>query len=1268
MSWTKLGLNIQEEWIEENETGQRRVQTASGPLSEPSYLDLRWGRVSSSSDAFLVATALSHAHIFQSYASLDRASAVWSSPVGPVPQTVSPSAAKPFKILIEQAMARRVWSAVSSNRWSTSLPDWNGALRRKGMFDWPLFVDIGITKHITSTWLPLEEYIQWVKSELAQKKLKIEYAPPQVPTQINQVRVEQWIITHPHLTSFKTAQTIKQWAGDQPQLSSEDVWQDAYAPFSSLSGEGSGYVDPLLNQALHRARPTLEAQKVRASISQSLGCQPEDLSLLLSDDQIDAVWLALEQLKNKQSFLLADETGYGKGRILAALAKIGLNTGHKILFFTEKKTLFSDFYRDCHAVFDLNNNPQNWIDPVVLHNTARVLNEKGELVVPKKNLRLPVPEDVWTWTTYSQFNRNNVEKIDELVAWMKKGKTWVLMDEAQNAAGSSNTSKAIKKIQKASQGVLFSSATFAKNEEQLRAYEALFDGDSQEWMRLLSAFVADTDTLRTAITLMWAEKGVFLRREHPPMALPEPLWIKQDTHLLQQHKDFSLWWSLMLQCSSFWNKSLFRNEGPWAKIGGHLSRASREFSLLQKKDFLVDEVVASIQEGQKSVVVADWTLSSHVARLVAKEKDAEEVFEDKEQDVSVDSQGVVLSKYPLWKDSWCQIVSDIFSDDDLMRVTGPAGTQMKNLRDQVIHQIQKLPNWGISPFDDVIEDLRKKGIRVGEISGRSWVLSQDKDTWVIKSRSEENRTKTVQAFNAGEFDCMLLTRAGNSGLSLHASAKFKDQKQRHLKEWDVAPDASVRLQFWGRVRRKDQVNEPQRSTLLVDTPFERRRLHRDTVKQKKIISHGGTMHDQDLTWIGPEGNAVTKEWLGLHRQARGVLGAWPESHVEKVLTRSLVLSDNDQHHLLMHLQQGVHLMKDWNSSRLPQWQGESRQVRSMWWWGSGEHALNWEQRLWAPRPTAHPDQVAAELQKHIGGTSETSSEVMKHWKSDWDQWWSAYPHEKNNPRQQCLQWWLNNASKFERGQGVEINDPHVGERSRAIVLGWSAPQGSDPARWAPSQIAIHLWLVTMDRPLTLSLMAFLDSSFGGAVSIASRPQMSWFSIKTVPTHSLVLVGPAWSVAAWGARYSPQGQLLHLHDESGQWLWGWKMPASWGWNTMMATDRELANIQHLFAFYKAHPYETCVWRWNAQTMISATAQPGGVMLSGMPSDLEQIAFPVLQKHGPIKWSQDKSEWFLLINWRDIKGVFASWFASGAIPTVSSKFALWHKNSWKALLKK
>ena len=77
-------------------------------------------------------------------------------------------------------------------------------------------------------------------------------------------------------------------------------------------------------------------------------------------------------------------------------------------------------------------------------------------------------------------------------------------------------------------------------------------------------------------------------------------------------------------------------------------------------------------------------------------------------------------------------------------------------------------------------------------------------------------------FNAGDADVILLNCSGSTGISLHASEKFADQRPRHMIVAQAERDINVFMQMLGRVHRTGQVALPAYTLLMGDLPAEKR--------------------------------------------------------------------------------------------------------------------------------------------------------------------------------------------------------------------------------------------------------------------------------------------------------------------------------------------------------------------------------------------------------------------------------------------------------------
>ena len=100
----------------------------------------------------------------------------------------------------------------------------------------------------------------------------------------------------------------------------------------------------------------------------------KELTNMLSAEQMDSVCAAIFNIENNNEFIIGDDTGIGKGRILAAITRYALfQQNYNIVFFTEGSHLFSDFWRDLTSL-----KVDDIVKPFILHGNATIYNNKNE--------------------------------------------------------------------------------------------------------------------------------------------------------------------------------------------------------------------------------------------------------------------------------------------------------------------------------------------------------------------------------------------------------------------------------------------------------------------------------------------------------------------------------------------------------------------------------------------------------------------------------------------------------------------------------------------------------------------------------------------------------------------------------------------------------------------------------------------------------------------------------------------------------------------------
>lgn len=92
---------------------------------------------------------------------------------------------------------------------------------------------------------------------------------------------------------------------------------------------------------------------------------------------------------------------------------------------------------------------------------------------------------------------------------------------------------------------------------------------------------------------------------------------------------------------------------------------------------------------------------------------------------------------------------------------------------------QPEPGNPLSPIDHIKERIADAGYSIGEVTGRQSVVERG----VIRPRNKAEmntagKKNTIAEFNGGQLDALIINRSGSTGLSMHASETFSDQRRR----------------------------------------------------------------------------------------------------------------------------------------------------------------------------------------------------------------------------------------------------------------------------------------------------------------------------------------------------------------------------------------------------------------------------------------------------------------------------------------------------------
>ncbi|AOG03013.1 strawberry notch C-terminal domain-containing protein [Bosea sp. RAC05] len=584
-----------------------------------------------------------------------------------------------------------------------------------------------------------------------------------------------------------------------------------------------------------------------------------ELAKALSPEQIDAVGMALDAMDRGQGIVIADATGLGKGRVVAAVIRAIVVGGSTAVFITEKENLFSDLYRDIIDIgsFDLLGRPFILNDKAEISegdgDERRVLHGAWDPQDVQKAIKSgTLPDGVkLVMASYSQFNRKGSPKA-EFLRRIARGARMVC-DESHNAVGDSNTSEALGLAMDEADSVTFSSATFAKNARNLAAYRRLFPA-SMRSSDLMSVLSSGGQAISEALSQMLAEDGAYLRREHDLSGIK--IEVIEDNVRKERNRIYANALSPILGHIARLGRLASgmadqRNGGKeaeqqgakrkkefWyaANFGSGLAAIVRQFLTALKVELVVEDAIATLEADGKPVIVVESTMESLMRELAADDGGGDELTEaDTEFGASASEteldETVAGAKPPDFKDALRLFLDRTLT---LRRKVPNQDPEKVPIEDEemiadaarVRALIDQFPDLSLSPIDDVRAAIEREG----ELRGKSWKADEISARGVRVSDGayiqmpKQDRVAQVAGFNSGRFDALVITRAASTGLSLHSSEKVKDRRRRRMTELQIPANVVERMQFFGRVNRRGQVSVPSFGTLSTGLPMETRNL------------------------------------------------------------------------------------------------------------------------------------------------------------------------------------------------------------------------------------------------------------------------------------------------------------------------------------------------------------------------------------------------------------------------------------------------------------
>lgn len=663
----------------------------------------------------------------------------------------------------------------------------------------------------------------------------------------------------------------------------------------------------------------------------------DDLYSHLAAEQVDSVALALQQAKKGNAFIIGDMTGIGKGRQAASLIRYAKKQGQIPVYFTKTAGLLSDVYRDLVDI----GSPD--LRPFVFGSAkeAAITDSDGNVVFAlpsksevkrvldyiEKNGKLPDEYD-YVLTTYSQVS-NGVYEFDENGARkekkLAKGKTfgaaalsgqrrrdaieklmgnaYLILDESHTAGGNSGQGNYFQHIIQKAKNVTFFSATFAKRPDNMPIY-ALRTAMNEGGMKssdLIDAVKRGGATLQEIMSQTLTQCGQMIRRERDMTGVTIDWKAIDDPERVQEQREqYDSIIGLFNDIINFQKKYVSsyvdeRNDelaaiqstmgikkGTAALGIKNQPFASKAFNTVQqvllslKAKSAAERAIDYLKQGMKPVIALNNTNESQTGNLaLGEEMDAPDL-------------GTSLKKGLEGTLRYTQKDAKDNSESGYIKLSD-LGDEAVEAYHELEKKIEKTSTGlSLSPIDVIKNELQKAGYKVGELTGRQTEFVYNDNGTVTKvKRADTDKKKLARDFNDGKIDALILNKSAATGISLHASSKYKDQKKRVMIVAQQQLDVNDEVQMRGRIDRTGQVARGAYEYVVSLIPAEQRLLMMFKAKLKSLdanttSSQKSKFNEMEVADITNKyGDKVVREYMAEHLDLYARMAdpfGWEKSH------------------------------------------------------------------------------------------------------------------------------------------------------------------------------------------------------------------------------------------------------------------------------------------------------------------------------------------------------------------------------------------------------
>ena len=667
--------------------------------------------------------------------------------------------------------------------------------------------------------------------------------------------------------SLVSGERIESGLKDRAGQETETAGQVTYNTHSMANSVGT-LVPRAMADSIEQSLTRVEAAEGNLDdyVARSLDIDTDQLYTYFSAEQIDALALAIRNAEEGKGFIIGDQTGIGKGRVVAAMIRYALVHDKIPIFVTEAPNLYSDMIRDLDAIGMTEMLAIDTIKPKILITNSDetipyTLQRKvdDEVIEIELNLKPPktgasemasvllkmqqadsLGEYKVIFTTYKQMQTQK-GKMTERMRFVRHfgANNYMIFDESHNAGGAGQTPEKgrnsdqreaegdalatgragfVRGLVNRAFGTFFSSATYAKKPDVMDLYSSTDMKLAVNNISELSDAIKNGGIpMQQAVAQMLAQAGQYIRRERTFAGIAYDTVEARVDKAAAENMATSMRDVLMFSRAM---EPVVRTLQSELDQRGAVVRTGGERTTVQGTNFgsimhsLIDQMLLGLKT-KDSVNFA-------IGRLQNGEKVVMTVANTMGSFLQNFADDMNLSTGDTVNLSFADLYLRYLDKQRKVKIKYPSGTVEEyyltdeNIGPQLAQEYERIENFirnagfgdvPISPIDYMHAEFRKAGYNTEEITGRTLTLSYENGEPVLTRRKSDirQRVNAVKGFNNGAVDVIILNQAGSTGLSLHASGTVKDKRKRNMILVQAEKNIDTHMQMLGRIHRTGQV-------------------------------------------------------------------------------------------------------------------------------------------------------------------------------------------------------------------------------------------------------------------------------------------------------------------------------------------------------------------------------------------------------------------------------------------------------------------------------